>query len=50
VGNGLNIGNYLSYPVLDISNVAVFGNNVYAAVTPDYIPDPNLHWENRRRP
>ena len=45
VGNGLNIGNYLSYPVLNNSNVAVFGNNVYAAVTPEYIPDPKLHWE-----
>ena len=45
VGNGLSIGNYLSYPVLNNSNVAIFGNNVYAAVTPDYIADPNLHWE-----
>jgi TonB-linked SusC/RagA family outer membrane protein len=45
VGNGLSIGNYLSYPVLQNSNVAVFGDNIYAAVTPEYIPDPNLHWE-----
>ena len=45
VGNGLNIGNYLSYPVLLNSNVAVFGNSLYPAITPEYIPDPNLHWE-----
>lgn len=45
VGNGLNIGNYLSYPVLLNSNVAVFGQNVYAAITPEYTPDPNIHWE-----
>lgn len=45
VGNGLSIGNYLSYPVLVNSNSAVFGNNVYPAVSPQYDPDPNLHWE-----
>ncbi|HET7118176.1 MAG TPA: TonB-dependent receptor [Hanamia sp.] len=45
VGNGLNIGNYLSYPVLENSNVGIFGNNVYPSVVPKYIPDPNLHWE-----
>ncbi|WP_199727589.1 SusC/RagA family TonB-linked outer membrane protein [Hanamia caeni] len=45
VGNGLNIGNYLSYPVLLNSNVGIFGNNVYPSVVPKYIPDPNLHWE-----
>ncbi|MBV9962282.1 MAG: TonB-dependent receptor [Parafilimonas sp.] len=45
VGNGLNIGNYLSYPGLRNSDVAIFNNNIYAAVRPAYIPDPNLHWE-----
>ena len=45
VGNGLSIGNYLSYPVLLNSNAAIFGNNIYTAVSPEYIPDPNLHWE-----
>ncbi len=45
VGNGLSIGNYLSYPSLVNTNAAVFGNNVYAAIQPAYIPDPNLHWE-----
>ncbi len=45
VGNGLNIGNYLSYPVLSNANVGVFGDNVYPAVTSSYIADPNLHWE-----
>jgi len=45
VGNGLNIGNYLSYPGLNNSNVGVFGNNVYPSVVAAYVPDPNLHWE-----
>lgn len=45
VGNGLNIGNYLSYPALNNSNVGIFGNNVYPSVTASYVPDPNLHWE-----
>jgi len=45
VGNGLNIGNYLSYPALNTSNVGIFGNNVYPSVVPAYVPDPNLHWE-----
>ncbi len=45
VGNGLNIGNYLSYPGLNTSNVGIFGNNIYTSVTPAYVPDPNLHWE-----
>ena len=45
VGNGLNIGNYLSYPALNSSDVGIFGNNIYPSVQPAYIPDPNLHWE-----
>ncbi len=45
VGNGLNIGNYLFYPTLNNSNVGIFGNNIYPAVTAAYVPDPNLHWE-----
>ena len=45
VGNGLSIGNYLSYPVLVNSNSAVFGNGIFPSVSPAYIPDPNLHWE-----
>jgi hypothetical protein len=45
VGNGLNIGNYLSYPALNNSNVGIFGENIYPSVVPAYIPDPNLHWE-----
>ncbi|MDE3182756.1 MAG: TonB-dependent receptor [Bacteroidota bacterium] len=45
VGNGLNIGNYLSYPALNNSNVGIFGSNIYPSVVPAYVPDPNLHWE-----
>lgn len=45
VGNGLNIGNYLSYPGLNSSGVGIFGNNVYTSVAAAYVPDPNLHWE-----
>src|SRR5690606_28361474 len=35
----------LYQPGLNNSNVGVFGDNVYASVSPAYIPDPNLHWE-----
>lgn len=45
VGNGLGIGSYVFYPVLNNANVGVFGNNVYTSVAPAYVPDPNLHWE-----
>lgn len=45
VGNGLSIGNYLSYPALNNANVGIFGQNVYPSVQAAYIPDPNLHWE-----
>ncbi|MEP6595765.1 MAG: TonB-dependent receptor [Ginsengibacter sp.] len=45
VGNGLNIGNYLSYPALLNTGVGIFGNNVYPAVTPAYDYDADLHWE-----
>ncbi len=45
VGNGLNIGNYLSYPALNNANVGIFGNNIYTSVVAAYVPDPNLHWE-----
>lgn len=45
VGNGLNIGNNLYYPVLNNTNVGVFGEYIYPAVEPAYVPDPNLHWE-----
>ena len=45
VGNGLNVGNYLSYPKLNNGNAGIFGQNIYPAVIPAYIPDPNLHWE-----
>jgi TonB-linked SusC/RagA family outer membrane protein len=39
------VGNNLFYPVLNTSVTAVFGENVYPAAVPAYIPDPNLHWE-----
>lgn len=41
-----NTGNYYPYfPLLTSANSAVFGNNVVQALTPSYLPDPNLHWE-----
>ena len=45
VGNGLGFGDYLFFPVLNQSNVGVFGDNVYPSVSPAFVPDPNLHWE-----
>lgn len=45
VGNVLGTGSYLYLPILNTSSIGVFGNNVYNSVSPDYVPDPNLHWE-----
>jgi TonB-linked SusC/RagA family outer membrane protein len=45
VGSALGTGTNLFLPVLNTSSVGVFGNNVYSSVSPDYVPDPNLHWE-----
>jgi len=45
VGNGLSIGNYLSYPALTPANVGIFGDHIYPSVAAAYIADPNLHWE-----
>lgn len=39
------VGNYLFYPVLNTGVTAVFGGNVYPAAVPEYIPNPNIHWE-----
>ena len=36
---------YPAYPTLTNANSGVFGNNVVAALEPQYIPDPNLNWE-----
>lgn len=37
--------NYPFYPNLNTGVSAVFGNNIYAAATPAYIPNPDLKWE-----
>lgn len=39
------IGNYLFYPILNNANSAVFGDKLYPAVVPQYIANPNIHWE-----
>jgi TonB-linked SusC/RagA family outer membrane protein len=39
------VGNYLFYPLLNTGVTAVFGENVYPAAVPEYIPNPNIHWE-----
>jgi TonB-linked SusC/RagA family outer membrane protein len=39
------IGNNLYYPVLNTGIGAVFGENVYRAAVPAYIPNPNIRWE-----
>lgn len=36
---------YPAYPTLSNANSAVFGDNIVAALEPQYIPDPNLNWE-----
>jgi len=39
---------YPFYPTLSSANSGVFGSNVIPALEPQYIPDPNLHWETVR--
>lgn len=39
------VGNYLYYPLLNTGVTAVFGENVYPAAVPEYIPNPDIHWE-----
>ncbi len=39
---------YPFYPALSNANSGVFGNNVIPALEPEYLPDPNLHWETVR--
>ncbi len=45
LGNAQGFGENLYLPGLTNSSVGVFGDNVYTSVAPDYIADPNLHWE-----
>ncbi|MBX2965723.1 MAG: TonB-dependent receptor [Cyclobacteriaceae bacterium] len=39
------IGNYLYYPLLNTGVSGVFGENVYPAAIPQFIPNPNIRWE-----
>lgn len=46
LGNQNTYGyDYPFYPGLNSGAAAVFGNNIYVAVQPTYIPDRNLRWE-----
>lgn len=45
LGNAQGFGENLYRPGLTITDVGVFGNNVYPSVSPSYVPDPNLRWE-----
>lgn len=45
VGNGLGIAANRFYPVLNASNVGIFGTNIYPSVAPAFKPDPNLRAE-----
>lgn len=45
LGNAQGFGENLYRPGLNITDVGVFGNNVYPSVSPAYVPDPDLHWE-----
>lgn len=42
-----NVGGnlYPMYPLLQAGSSAVFGEDLIPAYSPEYIPDPNLHWE-----
>jgi TonB-linked SusC/RagA family outer membrane protein len=45
LGNQNTTRDYPFYPTLTGGRAAVFGNNIYTAFQPRYIPDPNLRWE-----
>lgn len=46
LGNS-NLGNrpYAFYPTISATSSAVFGNSVIPSYSQDYLPDPNLRWE-----
>ena len=49
LGNQNTYGyDYPFYPDLSSGAAAVFGNNIYVAFQPTYIPDRNLRWESVR--
>ncbi|WP_028786410.1 TonB-dependent receptor [Terrimonas ferruginea] len=48
VGNGLGISPNVFRPILNNANAGVFGPNVYPAVVPDYVADPDLKAETTR--
>lgn len=45
LGNANGFAENLYLPGLKLSDVGVYGDQVYPSVIPAYIPDPNLHWE-----
>jgi TonB-linked SusC/RagA family outer membrane protein len=45
LGNANGFGENLYLPGLNVTDVGVFGDNVFPSVTPAYIPDPSLRWE-----
>ncbi|MES2275034.1 MAG: TonB-dependent receptor [Bacteroidota bacterium] len=45
LGNSNGVGANRYQQTLNSSISAVFGDNVYPAITPDYRPDPDLHYE-----
>jgi len=45
LGNAQGFSENLYRPGLTITDVGVFGDNVYPSVSPAYVPDPNLRWE-----
>jgi len=45
IGNQNGIRDNIYQPGLSTSSSAIFGDNIYTAVGPAYIPDPNLRWE-----
>ncbi|GAB3424194.1 TonB-dependent receptor [Niabella aquatica] len=45
VGSGMGLAPNLYLPGLTNRNSGIFGDRIYPGVTPEYVPDPNLHWE-----
>ncbi|MFC5282514.1 SusC/RagA family TonB-linked outer membrane protein [Pedobacter alpinus] len=45
LGNAQGFAENLYLPGVSITDVGVFGDNVFTSVSPAYIADPNLRWE-----
>ncbi len=48
LGNANEFAENLYLPGINLTGGGVYGDNIYPAARPAYVPDPNLHWETVR--